>query len=76
MTTKFREPKIPLLGTIYLSPDRRDLIVRHYGSVHSYDVDEAEELLEVLLDICPNAKALAHNCLLGEQKREYMAGGK
>ena len=40
------------------------------------DVPTAEALLEVLLDICPNAKALAHNWLLEEQKREYMAGGK
>lgn len=42
------------------------------GSV--WTVDEAEALLEVLLDICPNAKALAHNWLLEEQKREYMKG--
>lgn len=40
------------------------------------DVPTAEALLEVLLDICPNAKALANNWLLEEQKREYMAGGK
>ena len=44
------------------------------GSV--WTVDEAEALLEVLLDICPNAKALAHNWLLEEQKREYMKGGR
>ena len=37
---------------------------------------EAEALLEVLLDICPNAKALAHNWLLERQKAEYMKGGK
>ena len=70
----FREPPIPLLGTIFLSPDRRDLTIRRYGSSDSYDVAEAEELLEVLLDICPNAKALAHNWLLEEQKREHMKG--
>lgn len=29
---------------------------------------EAEALLEVLLDICPNAEALAHNWLLDRQK--------
>lgn len=40
------------------------------------NIHEAEALLEVLLDICPNAKALAHNWLLEEQKREYMEGGK
>lgn len=39
-------------------------------------VAQAEALLRVLLDICPNAKALANNWLLEEQKREYMAGGK
>lgn len=39
-----------------------------------WTVDEAELLLEVLLDICPNAKALAHNWLLEAQKREHMAG--
>ena len=41
-----------------------------------WTVDEAELLLEVLLDVCPNAKALAHNWLLEEQKREYMASKK
>ena len=40
------------------------------------DVSDAEALLEVLLDICPNAKALAHNWLLEEQKREHLKGWK
>lgn len=40
------------------------------------DVSDAEALLEVLLDICPNAKALAHNWLLEEQKREHLKGRK
>ena len=44
------------------------------GSV--WTVDEAEALLEVLLDICPNAETLAHNWLLERQKAEYMKGGK
>ena len=39
-------------------------------------VPDAEALLEVLLDICPNAKALANNWLLERQKAEYMKGGK
>ncbi len=42
------------------------------GSV--WTVDEAELLLEVLLDICPNAYALAHNFLLERQKAEYIKG--
>lgn len=71
----FREPTFPLLGTpIFLSHGRIYLVVSGPESAHSYDVEEAEELLEVLLDICPNAKALAHNWLLEEQKREYMKG--
>ena len=46
------------------------------GEAALLDVSEAETLLEALLDICPNAEALAHNWLLEEQKREHMAGGK
>lgn len=70
----FREPtrELPMPNEIRLGARRDWLGLR--GSV--WTVDEAELLLEVLLDICPNAKALAHNWLLEEQKREYMAGGK
>lgn len=72
--TTFREPtgELPMPNEIRLGARRDWLGLR--GSV--WTVDEAEALLEVLLDICPNAKALAHNWLLEEQKREYMKGGK
>ena len=56
-----------------------DLHIREPNAAGNYiylDVNEAETLLEVLLDICPNAKALAHNWLLEVQKAEYMKGGK
>ena len=66
----FREPtrELPMPNEIRLGARRDWLGLR--GSV--WTVDEAELLLEVLLDICPNAKALAHNWLLEEQKREHM----
>ena len=68
----FREPtrELPMPNEIRLGARRDWLGLR--GSV--WTVDEAEALLEVLLDICPNAKALAHNWLLEEQKREHMKG--
>lgn len=40
------------------------------------DVPTAEALLEVLLDICPNAYALAHNFCLEYEMAEYKKGGK
>ena len=46
------------------------------GEAALLDMSEAEALLEVLLDICPNAKALANNWLLEEQKREHLKGWK
>lgn len=70
----FREPtgELPIPNEIRLGARRDWLGLR--GSV--WTVDEAEALLEVLLDICPNAEALAHNWLLEVQKAEYMKGGK
>lgn len=70
----FREPtrELPMPNEIRLGARRDWLGLR--GSV--WTVDEAEALLEVLLDICPNAKALAHNWLLEEQKREHLKGRK
>lgn len=70
----FREPtsELPMPNEIRLGARRDWLGLR--GSV--WTVDEAELLLEVLLDICPNAKALAHNWLLEEQKREHLKGWK
>lgn len=69
----FREPTIELPQPFYLSSGR--IILSTEEPVYLL-VSDAEALLAVLLDICPNAKALAHNWLLEEQKREYMAGGK
>lgn len=72
--TTFREPtrELPMPNEIRLGARRDWLGLR--GSV--WTVDEAEALLEVLLDICPNAETLAHNWLLERQKAEYMKGGK
>ena len=72
MTTKFREPTIELPEWIHLNFIRDLLRTRQ----SAFDLEEAEALLEALLDICPNAKSLAHNWLLEEQKREYMKGGR
>ena len=69
----FREPTIELPQPFYLSSGR---ILLSAEEPVDLLVPDAEALLEALLDICPNAKALAHNWLLEEQKREYMAGGK
>ena len=69
----FREPTIELPQPFYLSSGR---ILLSTEKPVDLLVPDAEALLEVLLDICPNAKALAHNWLLEEQKREYMEGGK
>ena len=68
----FREPtrELPMPNEIRLGARRDWLGLR--GSV--WTVDEAEFLLEALLDICPHAEALAHNFLLERQKAEYMAG--
>ena len=70
---RFREPtrELPMPNEIRLGARRDWLGLR--GSV--WTVDEAELLLEVLLDICPNAYALAHNFLLERQKAEHMKGG-
>lgn len=67
----FREPTIELPQPFYLSSGRIMLSTEEPVDLL---VPDAEALLEVLLDICPNAEALAHNWLLEEQKREYMAG--
>lgn len=73
MSKTFREPTIELPQPFYLSSGR---IILSTEEPVDLLVPDAEALLRVLLDICPNAKALAHNWLLEEQKREYMAGGK
>ena len=72
MSAQFRAPtsELPMPNEIRLGARRDWLGLR--GSV--WTVDEAELLLEVLLDICPHAEALAHNFLLERQKAEYMAG--
>lgn len=72
MTTQFREPTRELPQPFYLSSGRIMLSTEEPVDLL---VPDAEALLEVLLDICPNAKALAHNWLLEVQKREHMSGG-
>lgn len=74
----FREPTSELPKWVRIHDrDVKHTIKIGEGELVAYlNVAQAEALLEVLLDICPNAKALAHNWLLEEQKREYMAGGK
>lgn len=69
----FREPTIELPQPFYLSSGRIMLSTEEPVDLL---VPDAEALLEVLLDICPNAEALAHNWLLEVQKAEYMKGGK
>ena len=69
----FREPTIELPQPFYLSSGRIMLSTEEPVDLL---VPDAEALLEVLLDICPNAKALAHNWLLEEQKREHLKGWK
>lgn len=70
-TPTFRAPTIELPQPFYLSPRR---IMLSVDEPFDLLVSDAEALLEALLDICPNAEALAHNWLLEVQKREYMAG--
>ena len=72
MTTKFREPTNELPQPFYLASGR--ILLSTEEPVYLL-VPDAEALLRVLLDICPNAKALAHNFLLERQKAEYMKGG-
>lgn len=69
----FREPTIELPQPFYLSSGRIMLSTEEPVDLL---VPDAEALLAVLLDICPNAKALAHNWLLEEQKREHLKGWK
>ena len=73
----FREPTNEMPTWVRLRHDlRHRVLLGDYSAEEMLDVREAEALLEVLLDICPNAKALAHNWLLDEQKREHMKGAK
>lgn len=75
----FREPTGELPEWIERYDNKRYMLSENDDEavdVVCLTVEKAEALLEVLLDICPNAKALAHNWLLDEQKREYMEGGK
>lgn len=74
----FREPTGELPEWVERYDDERYMLSENDGeSVDTVclTVEKAEALLEVLLDICPNAKALAHNFLLERQKAEYMKGG-
>ena len=67
----FREPtrELPMPNEIRLGARRDWLGLR--GSV--WTVDEAEALLEVLLDICPNAEALAHNLSVESSRTAHKA---
>ncbi len=77
MTSHFRAPTSEMPTWVRLRHDLRHLVLLgDYSAEEMLDVREAELLLEVLLDICPNAKALAHNWLLEEQKREHLKGWK
>ena len=77
MSQQFREPTSEMPTWVRLRHDLRHLVLLgDYSAEEMLDVREAEALLEVLLDICPNAKALAHNWLLEEQKREHLKGWK
>lgn len=73
MTTKFREPTNELPQPFYLSSGR---ILLSTDEPVDLLVPDAEALLEVLLDICPNAYALAHNFCLEYEMAEYKKGGK
>ena len=74
-TPAFRPPTSEMPTWVRLRHDLRHLVLLgDYSAEEMLDVREAELLLEVLLDICPNAEALAHNFLLERQKAEYMAG--
>ena len=68
----FREPTNELPQPFYLSSGRIMLSTEEPVDLL---VPDAEALLEVLLDICPNAKALAHNFILERDKAEHMKGG-
>jgi hypothetical protein len=77
MTSHFRAPTSEMPTWVRLRHDLRHLVLLgDYSAEEMLDVRDAEALLEVLLDICPNAEALAHNWLLEVQKAEYMKGGK
>ncbi len=76
MTSHFRAPTSEMPTWVRLRHDLRHLVLLgDYSAEEMLDVREAEALLEVLLDICPNAYALAHNFLLERQKAEHMKGG-
>ena len=73
----FREPTSEMPTWVRLRHDLRHLVLLgDYSAEEMLDVREAEALLEVLLDICPNAYALAHNFCLEYEMAEYKKGGK
>ena len=77
MSQQFREPTSEMPTWVRLRHDLRHLVLLgDYSAEEMLDVREAEALLEVLLDICPNAETLAHNWLLEVQKREHLKGWK
>lgn len=70
----FREPtrELPMPNEIRLGARRDWLGLR--GSV--WTVDEAEALLEVLLDICPNAQDVVDDWLASEHLMIVEHGGR
>lgn len=77
MTSQFRAPTSEMPTWVRLRHDLRHLVLLgDYSAEEMLDVREAEALLEVLLDICPNAYALAHNFCLEYEMAEYKKGGK
>ena len=75
----FREPTSEMPEWIVFDPKHPFLRVWdrfNVGVSVEHDVTDAEALLEVLLDICPNAYALAHNFCLEYEMAEYKKGGK
>lgn len=66
----FREPTNELPQPFYLSSGR---IMLSTDEPVDLLVPDAEALLEVLLDICPNAEALAHNLSVEPSRTAHKA---
>lgn len=76
ITKSFRASTIELPDFVQMCANHRFILISFpLEGATLFSIEESEALLEVLLDICPNARALAHNWLLDEQKREYREGG-
>lgn len=78
MNQHFRAPTGELPEWIAVKDDVLSLFSSHIRGTDLivYTRAEAEALLEVLLDICPNAYSLAHSFIIERDKAEYMKGGR